>query len=289
MAIKRNLPFLSLLFIYLPHGHTAECPPQLIEAYKRNTFALVNHVALDDRPLKIKTELSSEDNHIHALSRMTFDRCGALINATLMQEKNDLSAKGVTTTRTDFSIRKEDYGWSSVLKMDSEFAEKATSKLNQLFAINSQDLFMLDDRGVFHKSFGKSEMVIQNKTYPGVATTLFNWDTDGRLSSVKRMSNIASDRSNTELTYDSFGRVIRKESAAEKEMYQYDSLGRELSLTKITTYFTTEKTVTTCQQWNKYGRCILAKQHMTLTIKNDKRGEENVEEHDAVLKSTYTY
>lgn len=123
----------------------------------------------------------------------------------------------------------------------------------------------------------------------GIADTVFTLDSIQRLRNATRTSNIRYDNAKTVYEYDDMGRLKTKRSATEVSEYTYDELGREKSLLSTKTYFTIEKTLTTCKTWDPNGQCILAEQLIKITVPGIGEAKDKTDEHTATIKSNYEY
>ncbi|WP_340672791.1 hypothetical protein [Enterobacter roggenkampii] len=100
--------------------------------------------------------------------------------------------------------------------------------------------------------------------------------------------SLAIDNYTTVYSYDDNDRLIKTESPSTIEEYTYDNEGRDLSLSKTQTYFTIEKNLTTCEEWNSHGECTRANMDTTI-VPADRTGKQYVEKHKAVMTTKYEY
>ena len=89
-------------------------------------------------------------------------------------------------------------------------------------------------------------------------------------------------------SYDGNHRLIKTQSPSTIEEYGYDNEGRELTLSKTQTYFTIEKNLTTCEEWNSHGECTRAIMDITITP-TYRTGKQYVDKHNAVMTAKYEY
>lgn len=289
MAMIKASVLLSLLSLFAFDASSAECSPQQVQSNKMNNFILFDEQPSADTPKTMKLTIESRDGFIHSSVSAIFSRCGELIKAEFAKEKNYQTGSRVLTATYSAEINKKEYGWKTNLKFDNAMTDTDSKKKTELFSQQVEGVILLGKNGVISKSGERFEAMTGNLNQIGVANTSYRFDATGRLLSTDRRSNLRSDNAKTIYEYDASGRLLQKRSASVLDIYSYDQSGREFSLTSTATYFTIEKTVTTCQEWNELGKCILAHQRITITTPNAKSGVSSVQKHDAILKTSITY
>lgn len=289
MAIIKASALLCLLSIFAFDASSAECSPQQVQNNKMNNFILFDEQPSADTPKAMDLTIESRDGFIHSSVSAIFSRCGELIKAEFSKEKNYQTGSRVLTATYSAEINKKEYGWKTNLKFHNAMTDLYSKKKTEFFSQQVESVILLGINGVISKSGDRFEAMTGNQHQLGVAITSYRFDATGRLLSTDRRSNLRSDNAKTDYEYDVSGRLLQKRSASVMDIYSYDQTGRELSLTSTATYFTEEKTVTTCQEWNGLGKCTLTHQRITITTPNAKSGVSSVQEHDATLKTSITY
>lgn len=289
MAMIKASVLLSLLSLFAFDASSAECSPQQVQNNKMNNFILFDEQPSANTPKAMELTIESRDGFIHSSVSAIFSRCGELIKAEFVKEKNYQTGSRVLTATYSAEINKKEYGWKTNLKFDNAMIDTDSKKRTELFSQQVEGVILLGKNGVISKSGERFEAMTGNLNQIGVANTSYRFDATGRLLSTDRRSNLRSDNAKAIYEYDASGRLLQKRSASVLDIYSYDQTGREFSLTSIATYFTIEKTATTCQEWNVLGKCILAHQSITITTPNAKSGVCSVQTHDATLKTSITY
>lgn len=289
MEIIKASALLSLLSLFAFDASSAECSPLQVQNNKINNSILFDDQPSADTPKTIEITIESRDGFIHSSVSAIFSRCGELIKAEFAKEKNYQTGSRVLTATYSAEINKREYGWKTNLKFDNAMTDKDSKKRTELFSQQVEGVIVLGKNGVISKSGERFEAMTRNPNHIGVANTSYRFDATRRLLITDRRSNLRSDNAKTVYEYDATGRLLQKRSASVLDIYSYDQTGRELSLTSTATYFTIEKTVTTCQEWNEFGKCILAHQRITITTPNAKSGVNSIQKHDAILKTSISY
>ncbi|WP_345830938.1 hypothetical protein AAGR08_22880 (plasmid) [Pantoea sp. BRR-3P] len=289
MAIIKASALLSLLSLFAFDASSAECSPQQVQNNKMNNFILFDEQPSADTPKAIEITIESRDGFIHSSVSAIFSRCGELIKADFANEKNYQTGSRVLTATYSAEINKKEYGWKTNLQFDNAMTDKDSKKRTELFSQQVEGVVLLGKNGVISKSGERFEAMTGNLKQIGVANTSYRFDASERLLITDRRSNLRSDNAKTVYEYDARGRLLQKRSASVLDIYSYDQTGRELSLTSTATYFTIEKTVTTCQEWNEFGKCTLAHQRITITTPNARSGVNSIQKHDAILKTSISY
>lgn len=123
----------------------------------------------------------------------------------------------------------------------------------------------------------------------GLITKRLLIDDKDRLSESNRVSTLKNDSVKTVYNYDDQNRLIKTASDSTTVEFTYGNDNRELSSKKVQKFFTTETTITTCNEWNEFGRCTNARQNISILIKDDKDGKDHIYNHLANIKYDYVY
>ncbi|MHC9060901.1 hypothetical protein [Pantoea sp. y20] len=258
MAKIKASALLSFLSLFAFDASSAECSPQQVQNNKMNNFILFDEPPSADTPKSMELTIESRDGFIHSSVSAVFSRCGESIKAGFAKEKNYQTGSRVLTATYSADINKKEYGWKTNLKFDNAMTDTDSKKKTEPFSQRVEGVILLGKNRVISKSGERFEAMTGNLNQIGVAKTSYRFDATGRLLRTDRRSTLRSDNAKTIYEYDASGRLLQKRSASVLDIYSYDQSGREFCLTSTATYFTIEKTVTTCPEWNKLGNCRLA-------------------------------
>lgn len=289
MVTGKIIPFLFLFSFCISKANGAECTDKEKRNNEINSHILydLNRVTKIPKTVDISTE--SEDGYIQEKANARFSRCGELLSGSVIQEKRFSSANGVLMSVLTYSLDQQEVGWNYRQDFKMVNTESATQQQKRVFEQHTDGVFLLNKNGVISKSSDHSEIKTDTVQNVGIADTVFILDSNQRLVNTTRTSSIRYDNAQTIYVYDDMGRLKTKRSATEVSEYTYDELGREKSLLSTKTYFTIEKTLTTCKTWDPNGQCILAEQLIKITIPGIGEAKDKTEEHTATVKSNYDY
>lgn len=289
MVFGKVITLLFLLSFCITRANGAECTDNEKRINEVNSRILYDLNNVTKTPKTIEMSTVSEDGYIQEKGNVSFSRCGELMSGLMFQEKKSIAPKGTLTTTFKYSLSKQDDGWSYRYDFKMVDTDRATQQQKQLSEQHTDGIFLLNKYGVISRSSDRSEMTTGTVKNAGIADTAFTLDNNNQLKDVTRTSNIRSDNSKTNYEYDDKGRLKIKRSATEVAEYTYDELGREKSLFSTKTYFTIDKTLTTCKSWNSNGQCTLAEQQTKIIIPGIGESKDKIEEHIATLKYDYVY
>lgn len=289
MFRSTTLTLLSTLTFLTFHAQAAACSAQQVRQNQYNTLILTEQMPSAGIPKTIEYSLKSADGFAQGSAIFHFSRCGALTEASITQRRNYVTAKSTMEVFYSLSLQQQDYGWRSALVFDNSLTDSATQKKTPLFKQQLQGVYLLDRAGIIRQAGDRMEMTVGGELQVGNAITQYVRNAAGQLVRVQRRSNILADNSTTTLAYDDAGHLISQKSAAQESHYRFDESGREISLSSVQIYATIEKAETTCQQWNQYGQCTLAKRQITLITPGEGAKKDIVRQHNLTFKTDYTF
>ena len=122
-----------------------------------------------------------------------------------------------------------------------------------------------------------------------MGTILYTLNTTGALTRSENKSNPAIENYRTEYEYDTHHRLTKRYTPNVVDEYVYDDAGRQLTRTNTETYYTIEKTVNTCKEWDTNGECIRADIDITISSPDNDKGKAFEYKHKAAMTATYEY
>jgi len=290
MDVKYKVTTALLLSLSLSSSYGSECSPDQIKKNKINNFIILDQSPLVKTPKHIDMITDSTDDYIHSKNAVDFNACGELISSTSSLVKKTAGKNSTIISTQESTMRKTDYGLNALYTFNLSATDTTTQKNSVLFDVKGESLYTQNKQGVLDKSHDRATTSLPSgQKVVSVANTTYTLNSDNVLTHMSRKSTLANDSMDMAYKYDASNRLIEKKSEKDLYEYTYDAQGRELSMTQTTTYFTVEKTVITCKEWNEFGQCTLSNQHITETSKNKKTGDEIITTHDAISKMSYTY
>lgn len=281
---------LCLVFIFSSNVHSSEkvCSKDMVSTNAFNNFILVQEQSFNDSLKKSSVHIVSKDDYINNNAYVEFDDCGALLkfrsNRTIKSRNKD----NVLVTQFDTAMDKNNKSWDYNMTFKMDLLEQGGATRNLMIQEMSGE-FLTGSNGEINKAEDASNIIVGKNHESGRAVTTFLIDDKGRLSESNRVSTLKNDNVNTVFNYDSQDRLIQTSSGSTTEEFTYGSDNRELGSKNVQKFFTTETTITTCKDWNKFGRCTNAKQNISILIKDDKGEGEHVYNHLADVKYNYVY
>lgn len=267
----------------------AACSSEQIAVNQVNASILVDQTPSFVVPKSINMLIESKDGFMQGKGAFTFDHCGGLLQADIVQGRNEKAPKGILTTIFSMHASRREYGWDTVMTFRNSFTETLTEK-NTLF-VNAQikGAYLVNSKGAIEKSGDITEGIYGTLKQTSTAMTHYQYNAKGQIVSAKRTSSLKSDRTFTHFNYNAAGQLTGKQSASRKSEYSYDKSGRLAKEISIQFFSTTEKAVTRCLKRDKFDQCINAVEHVTIIIPDNAGGKDQIEEHDVNVNRSYIY
>lgn len=286
----RKLLLLSLMctFSYNVYAGENTCSAEIAAINAFNNFIFTQEQPFNDSVKEMKMHIKSSDDYIESNAYVKFDDCGRLLILENSKVVKSRIKENVIVNAFNIRINKKDEGWryNMTFKL-SDIDQHGVD--NILMTQRMHGKFLTGKNGKITKSEDTSYATLSGEHMKFKAETRFLSDDKGRLSKSDRVSTQPNDSSNTRYFYDDKDRLIRNQSDSTTEEYTYTEDGKESGSTMIQIFFTTETTVTTCKEWNKFGRCTRAKRDITELIKSEKDKKDSVYKHHAEIDYEYVY
>ncbi|MET4864262.1 hypothetical protein L9H26_06125 [Morganella psychrotolerans] len=273
---------------YNAHSSEKTCSGDMISVNAFNNFIFTQEQPFNDSLKEINLRIKSKDDYISNNTHAEFDGCGVLLKLKSNEVIKSQIKENILINATDMAINKNDkiWGYKMTFKM-SAVNQDGIEKNIMLQKMSGK--FQTDINGKINKSEDTSYVLIGKDRMSAKAVTTFLIDDKDRVSESSRVSTMKNDSVNTIYSYDSKNRLIQTRSGSTIEEFTYGDDNRELSSKKVQEFFTTETTVTTCKDWNKFGRCTDAEQDISVLIKGDKGKKDAIYNHHADIKYDYVY
>ena len=265
------------------------CSGEVISANDFNNFIFSQEQPFNDSLREINLRIKSKDGYIKNNTHAEFDVCGRLVDLKSNEVVKSLINERVLISTTDTVINGNDKNWDYKMTFKMSAINQEDGIENTFMLQKTNGKFQTDSNGKINKSEDVSSVFFGKERMSAKAVTTFLTDDKGRLSESNRISTMKNDSVNTIYSYDSESRLIQTRSGLTTEDFTYDDHSRELSSKKVQEFFTTETTVTTCKEWNKFGRCTSAEQNISVLIKGDKSKEDTTYNHHADIEYDYVY
>ncbi len=265
------------------------CSGDMISANDFNNFIFSQEQPFNDSLKEINLRIKSKDDYVSNSTHVEFDVCGRLLNLKSNEVVKSQINEHILISVKDAIVNENDKGWDYkvTFKMSTVNQEDGIENTFMLQKISGK--FQTDSDGKINKSEDASSVFFGKEQMSAKAVTTFLTDDKGRVSESNRVSTMENDSVNTIYSYDSENRLIQTRSGSTTEDFTYDDQSRELSSKKVQEFFTTETTVTTCKDWNKFGRCTSAEQNISVLIKGDKGKKDAIYNHYADVEYDYVY
>ncbi|HHP1264908.1 hypothetical protein C3B80_11550 [Enterobacter cloacae] len=282
------ITFLSLCSF---QTYAAQCTAETFAKNKLNNLILLNQQTRTEIPKSVEITVDSPDGYIRASAQSNFDQCGELTGSSVKEVKTSPGPKNVFTTINEIQLNRTEFGWRIQLDANGVIVDNNSQKATQLYRQTLEGMYQLNNNGLISHVVNRSIIAAtkpgdKDKTTVGAIDYVFN--SSGLLARVVSKGSLAIDNYTTVYSYDDNDRLIKTESPSTIEEYTYDNEGRDLSLSKTQTYFTVEKNLTTCEEWNSHGECTRANMDTTI-VPADRTGKQYVEKHKAVMTTKYEY
>ncbi|HGU9769217.1 TPA: hypothetical protein ACNFOQ_000737 [Morganella morganii] len=253
-----------------------------------NNFIFTQEQPFNDSVKEMKMHIKSSDDYIESNAYVKFDDCGRLLMLENSKVVKSRIKEKIIVNAFNIRINKKDEGWRYNMTFKLSDIDRHGVD-NILMTQRMHGKFLTGKNGKITKSEDTSYATLSGERMKFKAETRFLSDDKGRLSKSDRVSTQPNDSSNTRYFYDDKDRLIRNQSDSTTEEYTYTEDGKESGSTMIQTFFTTETTVTTCKEWNKFGRCTRAERDITELIKSEKDKKDSVYKHHAEIDYEYVY
>lgn len=274
---------------YNAYSNEEICSGDMISANDFNNFIFSQEQPFNDSLREINLLIKSKDDYISNSTHAEFDVCGRLLNLKSSEVVKSRINERILISTTDAVINGNDKNWDYKMTFKMSAVNREGGIENTFMSQEVSGKFQTDSNGKINKSEDASSVFFGKERVLAKAVTTFLIDDKGRISESNRVSTMENDSVNTIYSYDSENRVIQTRSGSTTEDFTYDDHGRELSNKKVQELFTTETTVTTCKDWNKFGRCTSAEQKISVLIKGDKGKEDAIYSHHADVEYDYVY
>lgn len=253
-----------------------------------NNFIFTQERPFNDSVKEMKMRIKSSDDYIDNSSYVKFDDCGRLLILENNKVVKSRIKENVIVNAFNIRINKKDEGWryNMTFKL-SDIDQHGVDNILMMQRMHGK--FLTGNDGKITKSEDTSYATFGDERIKFKAETRFLSDNKGRLSKSDRVSTQPNDNSNTRYFYDDKDRLIRTQSDSTTEEYTYTDDGKESGSTMVQTFSTTETTVTTCKDWNKFGRCTRAERDITVLIESENGENDSVYKHHAEIDYEYVY
>ncbi|HHX8750241.1 TPA: hypothetical protein ACVPFL_002415 [Morganella morganii] len=286
----KKLLLLSLMcaFSYNVYAGENNCSAETAAVNAFNNFIFTQERPFNDSVKEMKMRIKSSDDYIDNSSYVKFDDCGRLLILENNKVVKSRIKENVIVNAFNIRINKKDEGWryNMTFKL-SDIDQHGVDNILMMQRMHGK--FLTGNDGKITKSEDTSYATFGDERIKFKAETRFLSDNKGRLSKSDRVSTQPNDNSNTRYFYDDKDRLIRTQSDSTTEEYTYTDDGKESGSTMVQTFSTTETTVTTCKDWNKFGRCTRAERDITVLIESENGENDSVYKHHAEIDYEYVY
>ncbi|ELC7934312.1 TPA: hypothetical protein ACWQ2B_003865 [Escherichia coli] len=287
---NKNL-FITLLSLCTFQTYAAQCTAEIFAKNKLNNFILQSQQIRTEIPKSVSITIDSPDGYLRTSGQSNFSQCGELIGGRVKEVKTSTGQKTVFTATSEIQLNKTEFGWRIHQDSNGVIADKNSQKTTQVYRQTLEGMYQLNDKGIISRAVSRSVIAAtkpEDKNKTAVSTIDYAFNSSGLLASAISKGSMAIDNNTIVYSYDGNHRLIKTQSPSTIEEYGYDNEGRELTMSKIQTYFTIEKTLATCEEWNSHGECTRANMDITITP-TDRTGKQYVDKHNAVMTAKYEY
>jgi len=291
MSFNNKKLFITLLSLCTFQTYAAQCTAEILAKNKLNNFILSSQQTRTGTPKSTSITIDSPDGYLRASIQSNFSQCGELIGGRMEEVKTSTSQKTVFTATSESQLNKTEFGWRIQLDSKGLVADKNSQKTTQVYRQTLEGIYQLNDKGIISRAVSRSVIAatkLEDKDKTAVSTIDYAFNSSGLLASAASEGSMAIDNNTVVYSYDVNHRLIKTQSPSTIEEFGYDNEGRELTMSKTQTYFTIEKNLATCEEWNSHGECISANIDITITP-TDRTGKQYVNKHNAVMTAKYEY
>ncbi|NMP25435.1 hypothetical protein GW590_00825 [Rahnella sp. SAP-1] len=287
---NKNL-FITLLSLCTFQTYAAQCSEETYDKNKLNNFILLSQQTRTEIPKSVEITIDSPDGYLRASVQSNFSQCGELIGRSIKEVKTSTGPKNGFTATNEIKLNRTEFGWRIQLDANGIIADNNSQKTTQLYRQTLEGMYWLNNKGVISHAVNRSIIAAtkagdKDKTTVGTIDYIFN--SSGLLARAVNKGSLAIDNNTIVYSYDGNDRLIKTQSPSTIEEYAYDNEGRELSLSKTQMFFTIEKNLTTCEEWNSHGECTRANMDI-LIVPADRTDKQYVDKHNAVMTAKYEY
>ncbi|WP_318356866.1 hypothetical protein [Enterobacter sp.] len=291
MPFNNKKLFITLLFLCTFQTYAAQCTEEVFTKNKLNNFILLSQQTRTEIPKSVSITIDSPDGYLRTSVQSNFSQCGELVGGRMTEVKTSAGQKTILTTTSEVQLNKTEFGWRIQVDSNGVIADKNIQKTTQVYRYTLEGLYKLNDKGIISRVVNRSVIAAtkpEDKDKTAVSTIDYTFNSSGLLASATSKGSMAIDNNTTVYSYDDNHRLIRTQSPSTIEEYGYDNEGRELTVSKTQTYFTIEKQLTNCEEWNSHGECTRANMDITITP-TDRTGKQFVNKHSALMTAKYDY
>lgn len=286
----RKLLLLSLMcaFSYNVYAGENTCSEETAAINAFNNFIFTQEQPFNDSVKEMKMHIKSNDDYIESNAYVKFDDCGRLLILENSKVVKSGIKENVIVNAFNIRINKKDEGWR--YNMTFKLSGIDQHGVDNTFMLQRMHgKFLTGNNGKITKSEDTSYVTLGDERMKFKAETRFLSGDKGRLSESGRVSTQPNDSSDTRYFYDDKDRLIRTQSDSATEEYTYTDDGKESGSTMIQKFSTAETTVTTCKEWNKFGRCTRAERDITVLIESENGEKDSIYKHHAEIDYEYVY
>lgn len=291
MLFNNKKLFITLLSLCTFQTYAAQCTAEILAKNKLNNFILSSQQTRTGIPKSILITINSPDGYLRTSIQSNFSQCGELIDGRMEEVKTSTGQKTVFRATSESQLNKTEFGWHIQLDSKGVIADKNSQKTTQVYRQTLEGIYQLNDKGIISRAVSRSIIAAtqpEDKDKTAVSTIDYGFSSSGLLASATSKGSMAIDNNTVVYSYDVNQRLIKTQSPSTIEEFGYDNEGRELTMSKTQTYFTIEKTLVTCEEWNSHRECIRANMDITITP-TDRTGKQYVNKHNAVMTAKYEY
>ena len=291
MSFNNKKLLITLLSLCTFQTYAAQCTAETFAKNKLNNFILLSEPTRTEIPKSVSITIDSPDGYLRTSVQSNFSQCGELIGGRMKEVKTSTGQKAVFTATSEIQLNKTEFGWRIQVDSNGVIADKNSQKTTQAYRQTLEGMYLLNNKGIISRAVNRSVIAAtkpEDKDKTVVATIDYAFNSSGLLASAASKGSMAIDNNTIVYSYDGTHRLIKTQSPSTIEEYGYDNEGRELTLSKTQTYFTIEKNLTTCEEWNSHGECTHANIDITITP-TDRTGKQYVDKHNAVMTAKYEY
>lgn len=291
MSFNNKNLFITLLSLCTCQTYAAQCTAEILAKNKLNNFILVSQQTRTGIPKAVSITTDSPDGYLRTSVQSNFSQCGELISGRMEEVKTSIGQKTAFTATSEVQLNKTEIGWRIQLNSNGIIADKNSKKTTQVYRQTLKGVYQLNDKGIISHAVSRSIIAAtkpEDKDKTAMSTIDYTFNSSGLLASAASKGSMVIDNNTVVYSYDVNHRLIKTQSPSTIEEYGYDNEGRELTLSKTQTYFTIEKNLVTCEEWNSHGECTHANMDITITP-TDRTGKQYVDKHNAVMTAKYEY
>lgn len=275
-------------FSYNVYAGENNCSAETATINAFNNFIFTQEQPFNDSVKEMKMHIKSNDDYIESNAYVKFDDCGRLLILENSKVVKSRIKENVIVNAFNIRINKKDEGWH--YNMTFKLSGIDQHGVDNTFMLQRMHgKFLTGNNGKITKSEDTSYVTLGDERMKFKAETRFLSDNKGLLSKSDRVSTQPNDSSDTQFFYDDKDRLIRTQSDTTTEEYTYTADGKVSGSTMVQKFSTTDTTVTTCKEWNKFGRCTRAERDITVLIESEKDKKDSVYKHHAEIDYEYVY